>query len=234
MFNTLGDDRIYKAGHTQQAAVRNRLAGYLGPNKPRMLVVSKRVADSLHAERLMLQLLASSRAFYPRPDLGPEWFERDPRRAARRRTPPPRHTPTSSRAPSPLRPPRRGARQRAGGRRRCRAAGVGACDGRVLCRARRLRGRRTRGRADGAAAAPRLRAQRPLSVIAEYVLAGPASRERRRSDGVILWGVSESASLVLVVACLQGALVLVVAVSRAPMALQRRCRPARAMYSPDA
>lgn len=73
-FNTVGDSRIYKVGHTQQDKLSERLKGYLGPSKPRVMVASRRVDDSVRAEALMLTLVRHSRVLTSRPDLGKEWF----------------------------------------------------------------------------------------------------------------------------------------------------------------
>lgn len=74
-FNTLGDPRIYKIGHTRQNDVAQRLKGYLGPSKPRVVVVQRRVDDSFEAEQLCLRLVRATGMMAPRDDLGDEWFE---------------------------------------------------------------------------------------------------------------------------------------------------------------
>lgn len=73
-FNTVGDHRIYKAGHTQQE-LKSRLRGYLGPSRPRVIVASRNVDDSVAAETMVLGLLRQCSALVPRSDLGNEWFE---------------------------------------------------------------------------------------------------------------------------------------------------------------
>lgn len=73
-FNTIGDARVFKAGHTQNE-LRTRLRGYLGPSRPRTIFFSQRVDDSVLAETLMLTLLRQCVSFTQRTDLGNEWFE---------------------------------------------------------------------------------------------------------------------------------------------------------------
>ena len=77
-FNTLGDARVYKIGHTRQDELAHRLKGYLGPSKPRVLVVQRRVVDSVEAERLCLALVRGTRVLLERRDMGDEWFEAPP------------------------------------------------------------------------------------------------------------------------------------------------------------
>lgn len=74
-FNVVADYKIYKAGHTRQESLSCRLRSYLGPSKPRTIVASRAVADSVVAEKLMLALLRQSTALRARNDLGDEWFE---------------------------------------------------------------------------------------------------------------------------------------------------------------
>ena len=74
-FNTICDPNIYKVGYTRQTELAARLRGYLGPSKPRVIVVSRRVDDATEAERLLLGLLRVSNVVRARPDLGDEWFE---------------------------------------------------------------------------------------------------------------------------------------------------------------
>ena len=74
-FNTVCDHKIYKAGHTQQDELSYRLKSYLGPSKPRVVVASRHVVDSVDAEKMLLGLLRQSSAVKPRIDLGDEWFE---------------------------------------------------------------------------------------------------------------------------------------------------------------
>ena len=73
-FNTVGDSRIYKAGHTTRK-LEKRLAGYMGPSKPRLIVFTRRVKDSASAERMMLKLMRQCVSITHRDDLGDEWFE---------------------------------------------------------------------------------------------------------------------------------------------------------------
>lgn len=73
-FNTVGDNKIYKAGHTQNS-LSTRLKGYLGPSKPRTIFFSRKVDDSIHAEKMMLTLLRQCTSLKEREDLGDEWFE---------------------------------------------------------------------------------------------------------------------------------------------------------------
>lgn len=73
-FNTIGDARIFKAGHTQNE-LRARLRGYLGPSRPRTIFFCQCVDDSVLAETLMLTLLRQCVSFTQRKDLGNEWFE---------------------------------------------------------------------------------------------------------------------------------------------------------------
>lgn len=72
-FNTVENADIYKVGYTQQELCI-RLRGYLGPSKPRVMVVSRKVDDAVQAEAIMLQLLRHSNILRPRDDLGNEWF----------------------------------------------------------------------------------------------------------------------------------------------------------------
>ena len=74
-FNTVSDGSIYKAGETQQESVASRMRSYLGPSKPRTIVVSRAVDDAREAERLLLALLKQCVHFRFRPDYGDEWFE---------------------------------------------------------------------------------------------------------------------------------------------------------------
>ena len=73
-FNCITDATIYKAGHTQQD-LASRLRGYLGPSKPREIICTMAVDDSVRAEQLMLKLFRALHAFRERQDLGNEWFE---------------------------------------------------------------------------------------------------------------------------------------------------------------
>ena len=73
-FNTICDHRIYKAGHTQQT-LQSRLRGYLGPSRPRVIVASRKVDDSVAAETMILGLLQQCSTLAQRTDLGNEWFE---------------------------------------------------------------------------------------------------------------------------------------------------------------
>ena len=73
-FNTIESADIYKVGYTQQnLAVRMR--GYLGPSKPRCMVLSRNVDNVVQAESIMLQLLRFSNILRARNDLGKEWFQ---------------------------------------------------------------------------------------------------------------------------------------------------------------
>lgn len=74
-FTTHENPGIIKAGHTQQD-VRKRLRGYLGPAKPRAIIFQVQVDDSVHAERMMLELMRQCASLAQRHDLGNEWFER--------------------------------------------------------------------------------------------------------------------------------------------------------------
>ena len=73
-FNTHENPNIIKAGHTQQD-VPKRLRGYLGPSKPRTVIFSLKVNDSVEAEKMMLQLMQQCVSLNKRHDLGNEWFE---------------------------------------------------------------------------------------------------------------------------------------------------------------
>lgn len=73
-FNTLGDTKIYKAGHTQNA-LSMRLKGYLGPSKPRTIIFSRAVDDSVHAEKMMLVLFRQCVSLKSCREFGDEWFE---------------------------------------------------------------------------------------------------------------------------------------------------------------
>lgn len=73
-FSTLGDPKVYKAGHTQNS-LSTRMRGYLGPSKPRVIIFSRRVDDSAQAEKMMLSLCRQCVSLKVRPDLGDEWFE---------------------------------------------------------------------------------------------------------------------------------------------------------------
>lgn len=74
-FNTHENPNIIKAGHTQQQDVQKRLRGYLGPTKPRSIIFTLKVDDSVEAERMMLQLMQQCVSLNKRCDLGNEWFE---------------------------------------------------------------------------------------------------------------------------------------------------------------
>ena len=65
---------MYKAGHTTNK-LEKRLAGYLGPSKPRNIIFSRSVENSHQAEKLMLNLMRQCVAIVPREDLGDEWFQ---------------------------------------------------------------------------------------------------------------------------------------------------------------
>ena len=73
-FNTHENPNIIKAGHTQQE-VQKRLRGYLGPTKPRHIIFTLKVDDSVEAEKMMLQLMRQCISLTHRDDLGNEWFE---------------------------------------------------------------------------------------------------------------------------------------------------------------
>lgn len=73
-FNTLGDSKILKAGHTTTSLAK-RFGGYLGLSKPRTIFFSRQVEDSAFAEELMLTLMRQCVSITPRDDLGDEWFE---------------------------------------------------------------------------------------------------------------------------------------------------------------
>ena len=76
-FSTFGDRTVFKAGRTDQESLAARFKSYLGPSKPRMVVASREVDDTVAAEDMMLRLLRSSRVLQVRPDLGAEWFSAD-------------------------------------------------------------------------------------------------------------------------------------------------------------
>ena len=76
-FNTFGDRTVFKAGRTDQESLAARFRSYLGPSKPRMIIASREVHDTVAAEEMMLRLLRSSRALRVRSDLGTEWFSAD-------------------------------------------------------------------------------------------------------------------------------------------------------------
>uniref|UniRef100_A0A6C0IY05 Bacteriophage T5 Orf172 DNA-binding domain-containing protein n=1 Tax=viral metagenome TaxID=1070528 RepID=A0A6C0IY05_9ZZZZ len=73
-FNTHENPNIIKAGHTQQD-VQKRLRGYLGPTKPRSIIFTLKVDDSVEAEKMMLELMQQCVSLNKRHDLGNEWFE---------------------------------------------------------------------------------------------------------------------------------------------------------------
>lgn len=73
-FNTHENPNIIKAGHTQQD-VQKRLRGYMGPTKPRSVIFTLKVDDSIEAEKMMLQLMQQCVCLTKRYDLGNEWFE---------------------------------------------------------------------------------------------------------------------------------------------------------------
>lgn len=73
-FNTLENPNIIKAGHTQQD-VKKRLRGYMGPTKPRSIIFTLKVDDSVEAEKMMLRLIQQCVSLNKRYDLGNEWFE---------------------------------------------------------------------------------------------------------------------------------------------------------------
>ena len=73
-FNTHENPHIIKAGHTQQK-VQKRLRGYLGPTKPRSIIFTLKVDDSVEAEKMMLKLFEQCISLNKRCDLGNEWFE---------------------------------------------------------------------------------------------------------------------------------------------------------------
>ena len=73
-FNTHENTNIIKAGHTQQE-VQKRLRGYMGPTKPRSIIFTLKVDDSVEAEKMMLQLMEQCVSLNKRYDLGNEWFE---------------------------------------------------------------------------------------------------------------------------------------------------------------
>jgi hypothetical protein len=73
-FCTVENSCLYKVGFTQQPLAA-RLRGYLGPSRPRTVVVDKRVDDAPLAELHMLKLVGLCRLFAQRKDLGNEWFE---------------------------------------------------------------------------------------------------------------------------------------------------------------
>lgn len=76
-FSTFGDRAVFKAGRTDQQSLAARFKSYLGPSKPRMIIASREVDDTVAAEDMMLRLLRSSRVLQVRPDLGTEWFSAD-------------------------------------------------------------------------------------------------------------------------------------------------------------
>ena len=67
------DNRIFKAGHTQRQ-LSARLSGYLG-RQPRTVFFSRRVDDSVNAEKIVLTLLRRCSSLKSREDYGDEWFE---------------------------------------------------------------------------------------------------------------------------------------------------------------
>lgn len=73
-FNTIENPNIIKAGHTQQV-VQKRLRGYMGPTKPRSIIFTVKVDDSVEAEKMMLHLMEQCVSLKKRYDLGNEWFE---------------------------------------------------------------------------------------------------------------------------------------------------------------
>lgn len=73
-FTTHENPNIIKAGHTHQE-VSKRLRGYLGPTKPRSIIFTHAVDDSVEAEKMMLQLMCQTVSIKQRQDLGNEWFE---------------------------------------------------------------------------------------------------------------------------------------------------------------
>lgn len=73
-FNTIENANIYKVGYTQQD-IATRMRGYLGPSKPRIMVVTCKVDNVIDAERMMLQLCRHSNVLRPRDDMGNEWFQ---------------------------------------------------------------------------------------------------------------------------------------------------------------
>ena len=73
-FNTVADSRTYKAGHTTNK-LQKRLAGYLGPSKPRSIIFCRSVENSAAAEKIMLRLMRQCASLVPREDLGDEWFQ---------------------------------------------------------------------------------------------------------------------------------------------------------------
>lgn len=73
-FNTVGDGRVYKGGQTQNT-MSMRLKGYMGLSRPRTVVFSRPVGDSVRAEEMMLTLFRQCVSLKSRDDLGKEWFE---------------------------------------------------------------------------------------------------------------------------------------------------------------
>lgn len=74
-FNTQENPNIIKAGHTQQNDVQKRLRGYMGPTKPRSIIFTLKVDNSVEAEKMMLELMTLCVSIKKRCDLGNEWFE---------------------------------------------------------------------------------------------------------------------------------------------------------------
>ena len=73
-FTTHENPNIIKAGHTHQE-VSKRMRGYLGPTKPRTMIFTHEVDDSVEAEKMMLKLMCQTVSIKQREDLGNEWFE---------------------------------------------------------------------------------------------------------------------------------------------------------------
>jgi hypothetical protein len=73
-FTTHENPYIIKAGHTHQE-VSKRMRGYLGPTKPRTMIFTHEVDDSVEAEKMMLKLMRQTVSIKQREDLGNEWFE---------------------------------------------------------------------------------------------------------------------------------------------------------------
>lgn len=73
-FTTHENPNIIKAGHTHQE-VSKRMRGYLGPTKPRTMIFTHEVDDSVEAEKMMLKLMCQTVSIFQRQDLGNEWFE---------------------------------------------------------------------------------------------------------------------------------------------------------------
>jgi hypothetical protein len=74
-FSTVGDARVHKVGMTTQATVAQRMRGYIGLSKPRVMLAHRTVGDAVRAEATLLRAMKLCRFFTQRLDLGPEWWE---------------------------------------------------------------------------------------------------------------------------------------------------------------